>query len=133
MIFILAGAVAAVVSWAGNRLGLKVMGPRVIVVFAPLLEEVAKSGAAVLTKGSVIMTHGTFGLIEGVYDAWNTGLRGFKAGIGSFMGHLFYGYVTYLVMTKSNSFMFAVLIGYSVHMLWNLAVMKFIVTKRRVS
>lgn len=133
MKFIVAGVLAAALSWAGNRAALKIMGTKVIVIGAPLLEEVAKTGSSLLLSTSIVLTHGFFGFIEGVYDAWGSGFNGIKAGIVSFLGHLFYGYVTYLVFLKYHVFFAAILTGYVVHMLWNIAVMKFVVTKRRVS
>ncbi len=131
--YIIAGLLAAALSWAGNRAALKLIGTKVIVVSAPLLEELAKSGISVLLNTSLVLTHGVFGIVEGLYDAWGSGFQGIKAGIISFLGHLLYGYVTYLVLLKYNLFFASVLAGYLVHMLWNIAVMKFLVTKRRVS
>ncbi len=133
MRFLIAGMLAAAVSWAFNRAALRWMGAKVIVVLVPLIEELAKSGAAVLSGSPVVATHGVFGLIEGVYDAWESGLTGLEAGVAGFLGHLFYGYVTYLVLQKHAVFWAAAAAGYTVHMLWNITVMKFIVRKRRVT
>jgi len=130
MLLFAAGALAAMVSWIGNRLALKVMGAREIVLLAPLIEEAAKTGAAVLTGSPLILTHGAFGLIEGVYDAWNAGLQGLQAGVTSFAGHLFYGYITFMVMQRHHSWLYAILSGYLLHMLWNVTVLKFLVKKR---
>lgn len=132
MRFWIAGTLAAVVSWVGNRAALKVMGTKVIVISAPLLEELAKTGLAVLLNTSVTLTHGVFGLIEALYDSWGSGARGLKAGIVSLTGHLIFGYISQVVLDRYNTFLAATMSGYLVHMLWNIAVMKFIVTKRRV-
>lgn len=129
--YIVAGLLAAAVSWAGNRAALKLIGTKVIIISAPLLEELAKSGISILLNTSLVLTHGVFGIVEGLYDAWGSGFRGIKAGIISFSGHFFYGYVTYLVLSKYDLFFAAVLAGYLVHTLWNIAVMKFMVTKKR--
>ncbi len=133
MRFLIAGILAAAVSWMGNRAALKIMGTKVIVVLAPFIEELAKSSAAVLTGSSMILTHTMFGLIEGLYDAWDSGWPGVGAGLASLLGHVFYGVVTYLVWQRLGVFWAAVLAGYVVHMLWNIAVMKFVVKKRRVT
>ncbi|WP_418791331.1 hypothetical protein [Phosphitispora sp. TUW77] len=129
MLFLAAGVLAAAVSWIGNWLAIKTMGAREIVMLAPLIEEAAKTGSAVLTGSSLILTHAAFGLIEGFYDAWDAGLQGLQAGAASLAGHLFYGYVTFLVMQRHNSLLYAVLSGYLLHMLWNAAVLKFLVKK----
>lgn len=131
MRFVLAGALAAVLSWVGNRAALKIMGTKVIIISAPLLEELAKSGSAVLLGTSVILTHGIFGLVEALYDAWGSGTRGLTAGAVSFTGHLLFGYISQIVLDKYYFFFAAIMSGYLVHMLWNIAVMKFIVTRRR--
>lgn len=129
--FILAGVLAAAVSWVGNRTVLHIMGTKVIVVAAPLLEETAKSGAAVLTGSSLVLTHGVFGLVEAIYDAWSSWPRGFSAALASLAGHVFYGCVAYFTWQKQGVFWSAVMSGYTVHMLWNLTVMKFIVRRRK--
>lgn len=129
---LIAGALAAVMSWVGNRAALKVMGTKVIIVSAPLLEELAKSGSAVLLGTSVILTHGIFGLIEAFYDAWGSRIRGLTAGAISFAGHLLFGYISQMVLNRYYVLFAAVMSGYSVHMLWNIMVMKFIVTRRKV-
>ncbi len=129
MLFFAAGVMAALVSWVGNRLALKIIGTREIVVLAPFIEEAAKTGAAVLTGSPVTLTHGVFGLTEGIYDAWGAGWQGLQAGAASLAGHLFYGYITFLVMQKHNLFI-AILSGYILHMLWNFTVLKLLVRKR---
>ena len=133
MRFLIAGILAAAVSWVGNRAMLRLLGTQVIVVMAPFIEETAKSGSAALVGSPLLLTHGIFGLIEGFYDAWNSGWQGMEAGIASLTGHLFFGYITYLVLTRHHIFWLAVLTGYTVHMLWNITVMKFMVRKRRIS
>lgn len=130
MTFFLAGTLAAAGAWIGNRVALKLGGIRVIVVVSPLIEEAAKTGMALLTGSSLVLTHGLFGLIEGFYDAWNSGNGGLKAGAVSVAGHLFYGYTTLQVMQNFGVIQ-AVIAGYLVHMLWNLTVFKLIVKKRR--
>lgn len=129
MKFIIAGILASLGAWIGNRAALKLGGVRAIVVISPLIEEIAKTGMALLTGGSLILTHGVFGLVEGLYDVWNSGTEGVKAGAVSFAGHLFYGYTAFQVLHKFGIIP-AVIAGYVVHMLWNLTVLKFIVKKK---
>ncbi|PKM81434.1 MAG: hypothetical protein CVU89_09280 [Firmicutes bacterium HGW-Firmicutes-14] len=131
MRFLIAGIIAAAVSWAGNRAALKIAGTGVIVFLSPLIEETAKSGTAFLTGSPLVLTHGIFGLIEGIYDAWGAGLRGLKAGLTGLAGHVFYGYATFLVLEKRQSILLAVIAGYMIHMLWNMVVLRFVVRKRR--
>jgi len=131
MLVLIASALAAAVSWLGNRAALHFIGIKGIIVAGPLVEEAAKSGAAVLTGSSLVLTHGAFGLIEGIYDAWGGGAKAVPAALVSLFGHLFYGYVAYLTWRKQGVFWAAVLAGYVVHMLWNLTVLRFVVSKRR--
>lgn len=132
MTFFLAGVLAAAISWVGNRAALRVIGARVIIVSAPFVEEAAKTGMALTTGASIVLTHGIFGLIEGVYDAWGSGFRGLSAGLISLVGHTAYGYITYLLWQHRYGFGLALAGGYVVHLLWNLTVMKFLVQKKGV-
>ena len=132
MKFIIAGILAAAASWVGNRAALGVIGTRVIVATAPLVEEAAKTGAALTVGASLVLTHGFFGLIEGVYDAWGSGFRGISAGLVSVVGHTFYGYTTYLIWQHGRGVILALVGGHVVHLLWNLTVMKFVVQKKGV-
>lgn len=129
MKFLIAGILASLGAWIGNRAALKLGGVRAIVVISPFIEEIAKTGMAFLTGSSLILTHGVFGLVEGFYDAWNSGVEGLKAGACSLVGHLFYGYTAFQVLHKFGIIP-AIMAGYVVHMLWNLTVLKFIVKKR---
>lgn len=133
MRFLIAGIVAAAVSWVGNRAAIKLMGTKAIAFLSPLLEELAKSGSAVILDSPMVLTHGVFGLIEALYDARHAGIRGIEAGLISILGHLFYGYITYQVLHKHNSFLFGIFAGYLIHMLWNIAAMKFAVKERKSS
>jgi len=132
MAFIIAGILAAAISWVVNRAVLNMIGARVIIVSAPFVEEAAKSGLALATGSSIVLTHVVFGLIEGVYDAWDSGYRGISAGLVSLAGHTFYGYITYKIWQHYIGFGLALAGGYIVHLLWNLSVMKFLVQKKGV-
>lgn len=152
----LAGAAAAAAAWIFNRLALKIFGPPVIIYIVPLVEELAKTGLAVLFNASIIMVHVSFGLIEGIYDFFYTvgeykrscGIKkanagtscqrslfnarktGLSAGLVSLAGHLLYGLVTAWAFTQSGQIAVGVAGGYLVHMLWNLVVMRFLVHKK---
>ncbi len=130
MNFLIAGILAAVMSWVGNRAVLRLIGAKVIIVSAPFVEEAAKTGMALATGAPIVLTHSVFGLIEGVYDAWGSGVRGLSAGLVSLAGHTVYGYITYLIWQHRTSFGLALIGGYIVHLLWNLTVMKFVVQKK---
>lgn len=130
MRFLVAGILAAGFSWMGNRAALKLFGIQVIVALVPCIEELAKSGAAFLMGTSLILTHGVFGFIEGIYDAWGSGRRGIKAGLISVAGHGFYGYITTYILQRYALFWAAVAAASVVHVLWNLFVMKYVVKKR---
>lgn len=132
MKFIIAGMLAAAVSWIGNRAALKLMGTKVIIATAPLVEELAKTGAALAAGASIVLTHAVFGLIEGLYDAWGADLRGISAGLVSLAGHTVYGYITCLVWQHFSNLAWALAGGYAAHLAWNLAVMKLIVRKKGV-
>lgn len=126
----LAGATAAAVAWVFNRLALKFFGLPVIIYIVPLVEELAKTGLAVLFNAPVILVHAGFGLIEGIYDFFYTRKTGLSAGLVSLTGHLLYGLVTVWAFKQSGQMAVGIVGGYLVHMLWNLVVMRFLVHKK---
>lgn len=127
---LLAGSIAAMLSWFFNKLVLRTSVTTVIIFLVPLIEETSKSLLAVLFLSPIVITHLLFGMIEAVYDLIN-GKNGFLAGMVSILGHSFFGYITYTTLLYSRSIIVAILGGYLIHMLWNLFVMKYIVTKTR--
>lgn len=131
LLSVLAGVSAAAIAWVTNRLALKVFGPPVIICIVPIVEELAKTGLALLFKSSIIWTHSVFGLIEGLYDLFYTQKTGLAAGLTSITGHLLYGLITAWAFSRSGQVAVAVMSGYLAHMIWNLIVMKFLVRKKR--
>lgn len=129
---ILAGTGAAAAAWVANRLALKIFGPMVIVYIVPLVEELSKTGLAILFNTLIILVHGIFGLIEGIYDLFYAQETGLTAGLASITGHLLYGLITAWTYSGSGQITVAVMGGYLVHMLWNLIVMRFLVHKKGV-
>lgn len=127
-----AGAAAAAFAWVVNRLALKLFGAMVIVCIVPFVEEVAKTGLAVLFKASIILTHGIFGLVEAIYDLVYSQKTGFIAGLASIVGHLLYGLAAAWAYWESGQIAAALMAGYLLHMLWNFIVMRFLVKKKGV-
>jgi len=128
---VLAGAGAATAAWGLNRLALRLFGPMVIIFLVPLVEEAAKTGFALMFNAHLIMVHGIFGLVEGVYDLFYAQKTGFGAGVASVAGHLLYGLVTDWASSRSGQAAIGITGGYLMHMLWNLIVMRFLVQKKR--
>lgn len=124
---ILAGSGAAVFAWIVNRQTLKLFGPTVIIYIVPLVEELAKTGLAVLFNSSLVLAHGIFGLIEGVYDFFYSRQTGITAGFISLAGHAFYGLVTAWAISRFGQIAPGILAGFLVHTLWNMLVMKYVV------
>lgn len=127
MAFIIAGLLASFVAWVINRHVFSNVGQKGVVFFGPTVEEILKTGLAVIFNTSIILTHVIFGLIEAVVDYKNT-----KKSIGavvSFISHVFLGIITYSLFILSGSIYVALLIAVIVHISWNKFVMSIVAAK----
>lgn len=85
----------------------------------PVLEELLKTGLAVLCRTSIIGTHGVFGMVEFVWDFSNPGTGHWLPALAGLLSHLLYGFLTYWIALLTNNLGLGVLVAAVVHMAWN--------------
>lgn len=118
--FLAPGILAAGVAWCGNRSLLNFFSEeKVAVFFAPALEELAKTGFAVLLGAPVLPSHLIFGLLEALRDLAGSGARGPAAGLAGLAGHAAFGLAASLVLSRSGFFPLAAAAGWVLHFGWN--------------
>ena len=98
-------------------------GEKAIKFAVPLIEEILKTGVALMFRGPLVIIHIGFGLYEAVYDlvANPQALPGERlfAAFAALMGHGIFGGTTLLLVTLGlNPALSAGLVGL-VHGLWN--------------
>lgn len=130
MVLIGAGMTAVIAAFFANRIALKVFGSPVMVVLAPLVEEVAKTASALLWQTGLLETHLFFGVVEACYDIWGGGKR-VVAPLLSLGGHGFFGYITYLGLSLTGSFLWGLAAGVLLHSVWNGVVIKIVEGRQR--
>jgi hypothetical protein len=121
---ILAGLIAAVISWIANGQIAVRTGAKGIVCLVPAVEEVSKTLMAVLFNSSIFMSHAVFGTVEAVYDTLVTKKTGVWAGLISYFGHMLFGLITLALFQVTGQLMVGVFGGYLVHLAWNWLVYK---------
>ncbi len=126
MNIILAGLVAALFSYLGNKLALKSFGKAVVIAFVPLIEEVAKTMTAVFIGAPIILTHGVFGLVEAAYDYRSQSSPSIGPSLLSFLGHVSFGIVTYLFYLATGVLGYGLIAGILSHTFWNLGMVDLI-------
>jgi len=129
MLFLVAGLLASAVAWSLNRWSLHVLGDEVVVYLAPLVEECAKTIAAVALGASIFFTHATFGTVEAVWDIFTSRRTGIPAGMVSYFGHMVFGYLSEKLFLAFTGVLLAVIGGYAAHLVWNLFVIKVLVRR----
>ena len=124
---ILAGIFASIFAYLCNKLVLKALGERAIVALVPFIEEMGKSGAAILMQSNIFGTHLVFGVVEGVYDiVVSKAETGKLAALFSVFSHGIFGMITQVTYNRSGSFYVAVLVAWLFHSLWNWLVQKYL-------
>lgn len=122
--FILAGVVAAAVSFFLNRIALYLVGERAVVCVIPVIEEVVKASMSLLFSTSFLTTYFVFGTIEGLYDFFDNQERGFKIVFVSILGHTIFGYVFLNISRGTRSMLMGIGAATFLHMIWNALVLK---------
>jgi hypothetical protein len=107
------------------------LGAVAIFSLVPLIEEMLKTGFALLFNSSVLYTHLTFGLVEAVFDVLRPGHNQAPAGVVGIISHGLYGWLTYKVLTLSGSVWLAMASAVALHSLWNAGVIFLAPAKRK--
>ncbi len=117
IIYFASGFLAAGVSWLINGMLIERFGNRAVIFFGPAVEELAKTGLAVLLNTSIIITHALFGTFEAAWELKLT-RNGLRAAFYAQATHLFYGIISALAW-HFLGFVPAVALAYILHMSWN--------------
>lgn len=107
-----------------NKGLLKYLGPRVVYTWGPAAEEVAKTLLPWMVGGDILVTHVTFGLLEGVYDCFTAKLHPGRAAVGSLAGHTLFGLITSTLLWQTGLLALALVTAIASHMLWNRAALR---------
>ncbi|HHY99144.1 MAG TPA: hypothetical protein GX509_10445 [Firmicutes bacterium] len=95
-----------------------------------VLEEVVKTGAAILFGATIVWTHAVFGMIEGLFDIagararGSAGQSGCLAAVSGTIGHFTFGLITAVVFSATSDLILSVAVSAAVHVIWNVLVAK---------
>ncbi|HMM22213.1 MAG TPA: hypothetical protein PKA10_15950 [Selenomonadales bacterium] len=123
MAYVIALLMAAL-SFLLNRAALRYIGVTAVITYGPVLEELAKTVLAFYLGADILLTHVTFGVIEGVYDWATASNRRLAAAALSILGHSLFGALTTATLAFSGSVLAAVIVGSLVHLVWNVTVIR---------
>lgn len=119
MTFVLAGLTASGIAWLLNGLMLDKAGRWWIIALGPFFEEFAKTGAALLLSTNIFFCHFTFGVVEAIRDMSGGQPGNFWAAWASLTGHGLFGFLAALSYQRTGEFWLAIIIPFTVHLLWN--------------
>ncbi|MGI6038012.1 MAG: hypothetical protein ACOYD6_07270 [Limnochordia bacterium] len=111
------GLTAALLAYGANRLVVGLWGQRAVALLVPAIEELAKTGLAVVMNQPLLGVHIIFGLLEAIYDARKGGQARWSASLASIVGHGFFGLLTFSL--ARGSLPLAIGAAWLVHALWN--------------
>ncbi|MBM7855213.1 uncharacterized protein with PQ loop repeat [Desulfohalotomaculum tongense] len=117
----LAALAASGISWLLNGRLFNIYNHKAVIYLGPAVEELSKTGLAVLVGAPVMLTHTLFGAVEALWEL-KTYRRGAAAGFAALATHAFYGWLAQMVIDHSG-IPAALAVVYAVHMLWNFWVM----------
>ena len=122
---LMAGIFSAAFAYLCNKVIVSFFSDRGLVILAPLVEEVAKTGFAILLQTSIIGGHFVFGLIEGVYDIYTSPKKTGKwAALASVISHSFFGIITYFLYIKTGLLPVGIGLAWIFHSSWNWYIIK---------
>lgn len=125
--FILAGILAALISYICNRIVLKKQGNIGIIVIVPFIEEFTKTMSSVMISTSILGTHFVFGVIEGIYDIVTSNKQiGKWAALASIISHTTFGLATYLTIQFGYSIYWGIFLSWLIHSTWNWYITKYL-------
>lgn len=124
-----AALLAAGFAFVSNRWGIKKFGFAEVVWIGPVMEELGKTGIAIIIGAGVVAVHVVFGIIEALFDIWADTPRRYAAALISIAGHSAFGYITIGGYTFFASWWGGVLAGIVAHVFWNSYVIMFLVNR----
>jgi hypothetical protein len=115
---------AAALAWEVNKFSGRLIGTKWIYL-VPVVEEVSKTAAAVLFGGDILLTHLSFGAVEGFWEYFDR-RNGFYAGLAALASHSVFGFITLSVYRYYGSLPPALGAGFLVHTTWNYLVIRYL-------
>ncbi len=115
---ILSGLAAAAAAYFVNTYLTSRLGNRAVYTLSPAVEEILKSGLALLLAGDIFASHAVFGVLEAIHDyaASPDGINARAAVMGA-ASHILFGGVTVLLMRYGPGP--AVFLAIVMHILYN--------------
>lgn len=95
-----------------------------IIFLIPLVEEVAKTGLAILLGSPILLNHVFFGTAEAIDDLWCSKKRISILAMVTFLSHLTFGLLTITGRYLSDSLLLALIAAYLPHLAWNSIALK---------
>lgn len=126
-----AALLAAGCAFIINRWGIKRFGFAEIIWLGPVIEEVGKTGSAVIMGASILPVHMFFGICEAMFDLWVGASRCHAAALASIIGHGLFGYLTIWGYAFFASWWKGLLPAIAAHIFWNSYVILFLLKKPR--
>lgn len=124
---IIAGIIAALVSYICNKWVLKKSGDIGLIAVVPFIEETAKTSSAIIIGTGVAGTHFVFGIIEGIYDILNSSKSiGKWAALASIISHSIFGFATHLTIKSGYPIYWGIFLAWLIHSTWNWYITKYL-------
>lgn len=123
------GLFAAALAWNLNKLLVRLPVGRLILL-TPLVEETAKTLAAVLLAVDIFFTHLFFGVVEGAWEMFTARRNGFYAGLSALASHSIFGTITVVMYDLYGALIPALGAGYLAHAAWNYAILEYFPTRK---
>jgi hypothetical protein len=125
---LLALLLASTAAYLINRLVFERLGTWSLVTVVPLVEELLKTGLAVLLQASLWWVHVGFGALEASLDIRQrprpAPMVGYLAAWCSVIGHGAFGAVTMWGWSSTGSWLWGYALGSGLHLLWNVWVVR---------
>ncbi len=92
-----------------------------MIILQPAVEEATKTVLALFLNTSIVLTHGAFGLVEGLFDYYyNKSTVG--ASVFSLGSHIVFGIISSLIIAKTGRVIFGIIGASIMHMAVNYVV-----------
>lgn len=119
------GLLTASLSFLANKALLKLIGPKIIISYSPILEESVKTLLSYFLGADILAAHLTFGILEAAYDWYHSPFKRVLAAISSIFGHGLFGLLTVGLLFLSGSIWVGLAGGTITHLFWNRTVVFF--------
>jgi hypothetical protein len=120
--WLIAGILAAGISWLINSWISSWGGSWSIFALIPLVEEITKTSLALVIGSGIVLTHVVFGTIEAIYELHRD--RQIGSAVVALVAHLFFGILTLGIFQYLGSWILAVLGTVTIHSIWNLIIIR---------